>query len=64
MALVITAVAVQAGANGVMATCAGLLGQALVAGPQSGFSGALVDTRGLNFLPLQLCFLGFAAAIV
>jgi ABC-type multidrug transport system fused ATPase/permease subunit len=64
MALLIAAVAAQAGANGVMATCAGLLGQALVAGPQSGFSGAVVDTRALNFPPLQLCFLGFAAAIV
>ena len=47
-----------------MATCAGLLGQALVAGPQSVLSGALVDSRGLNFPPLQLCFLGFAAALV
>jgi ABC-type multidrug transport system fused ATPase/permease subunit len=64
MALLIAAIAAQAGANGVMATCAGLLGQALVAGQQSGFSGALVDTRSLNFPPLQLCFLGFAAAIV
>ena len=47
-----------------MATCAGLLGQALVTGSQSGFSSALVDTRSLNFPPLQLCFLGFAAAVV
>ncbi len=47
-----------------MATCAGLLGQALVAGPQSGLSGALVDSRSLNFPPLHLCFLGFAAALV
>lgn len=64
MALLLAAVAVQAAANGVMATCAGLLGQALVAGPQSGVSAALVDSRYLNFPPLQLCFLGFAAALV
>ena len=64
MALLVAAVAAQSGANGVMATCAGLLGQALVAGQQSGFSGALVDSRRLNFPPLQLCFLGFAAALV
>jgi ABC-type multidrug transport system fused ATPase/permease subunit len=64
MALLFAAVAAQSGANGVMATCAGLLGQALVTGPQSGFSGALVDSRSLNFSPLHLCFLGFAAAIV
>jgi ABC-type multidrug transport system fused ATPase/permease subunit len=64
MALLLAAVAAQAGANGVMATCAGLLGQALVGGSQSGLSGALVDSRGLNFPPLHLCFLGFAAALV
>jgi len=64
MVLLFAAVAAQSGANGVMATCAGLLGQALVAGPQSGFSEALVDSRGLNFPPLHLCFLGFAAALV
>lgn len=64
MALLLAAIAAQSGANGVMATCAGLLGQALVTGPQSGLSSALVDSRSLNFPPLQLCFLGFGAALV
>src|SRR4051812_13083614 len=64
LAGLLAALSAQSGANGVMATCAGLLGQALVAGRQSGLSGALVDSRSLNFPPLHLCFLGFAAALV
>ena len=44
-----------------MASSAGLLGQALVA-PQFGAGPALVDSPMLDFSPLLLCAMGFAAA--
>src|SRR4051812_27376264 len=55
---------VQSTANGVMATCAGLLGQALVNPTQIATPGANVDPRAGSFSPLLLCFVGFAAALV
>jgi ABC-type multidrug transport system fused ATPase/permease subunit len=54
---------VQAGAHGALASSAGLLGQALVH-RQFGDASAFVDSRGLDFSPLRLCLLGFAAAVV
>ena len=59
----LVATLVQAGAHGAMATCAGLLGQALCNG-QSGAPAAFVDSPRLSFSPLVLCFLGAGAAFV
>src|SRR5580700_9462165 len=57
------AILVQAGAHGALATCAGLLGQALCNG-QSGASLAFVDSPPVSFSPLLLCFVGLGAAFV
>ena len=54
---------VQAGAHGALASCAGLLGQALV-GRQFVAAGAFVDSPPLLFPPLLLCLCGFTAALV
>lgn len=54
---------VQAAAHGALALSAGLLGQALVH-RQFGAASAFVDSLGLDFSPLRLCLLGFAAAVV
>jgi ABC-type multidrug transport system fused ATPase/permease subunit len=54
---------VQAGAHGVLASCAGLLGQALV-GRQFVAAGAFVDSPPVLFPPLVLCAAGFSAAVV
>lgn len=53
---------VQAAAHGALASCAGLLGQALV-GRQFVAAAALVDSPPLLFPPLVLCFWGFVAAL-
>ena len=53
----------QAIAHGALASSAGLLGQTLVSS-QSGVATAFVDSLGLDFSPLRLCLLGFAAAVV
>lgn len=53
---------VQAVAHGWMATCAGLLGRALVR-TQLGSHGGFVDAGTLAFSPLHLCFLGLLGAV-
>jgi ABC-type multidrug transport system fused ATPase/permease subunit len=59
----IAATFLQSVANGVMATCAGLLGQTL-AGQQFASAGTFVYSLTVQFPPLLLCFLGFLAALV
>ncbi|MFT3774866.1 MAG: ATP-binding cassette domain-containing protein [Minicystis sp.] len=54
---------VQAAAHGALASSAGLLGQTLVS-RQSGVALRFVDSLPLDFSPLRLCLLGFAAAVV
>jgi ABC-type multidrug transport system fused ATPase/permease subunit len=63
LAIFIVATFLQSVANGLMATCAGLLGQTLV-GQQFASTGVVVDSRTAQFPPLLLCFLGFLAAVV
>jgi ABC-type multidrug transport system fused ATPase/permease subunit len=63
LTIFVAATLMQSVANGVMATCAGLLGQ-MLGGRQLGSAGAVVDSQGVQFPPLLLCFLGFAAALV
>lgn len=59
----VAATLLQSAANGMMATCAGLLGQSLL-GQQLAYAGGFVDSRGTQYPPSLLCFLGFLAAVV
>lgn len=53
----------QSAANSALATSAGLLGQTLVL-RQFGAASTFVDTLHLDFSPLLLCLVGFAAAVL
>jgi len=59
----LVATVLSAIAHGVMASCAGLVGQTLT-GNQLASSGALVDPRGLLEDPIFLCSVGLGAALV